>query len=135
MRHSARRSLVRLLALGALSWAASGCSATVSSGSRPEPVARRDRHGEAARLGVPPGHLPPPGECRVWYPGRPPGHQPPPTDCDRAMRRAPAGAWVLYRPDRRHVHSRVIDRRRSGVVVRVRVYEAAGGRYLRTEER
>ena len=25
--------------------------------------------------------LPPPGECRVWYPDRPPGHQPPPFRC------------------------------------------------------
>ena len=35
---------------------------------------------------IPPGHLPPPGECRVWYDGRPPGHQPPPTDCRQAER-------------------------------------------------
>ncbi|WP_149537586.1 hypothetical protein [Siccirubricoccus phaeus] len=27
---------------------------------------------------IPPGHLPPPGEARAWYPGLPPGHQPPP---------------------------------------------------------
>ncbi|MGB7291962.1 MAG: hypothetical protein WBD99_07310 [Thermodesulfobacteriota bacterium] len=26
---------------------------------------------------IPPGHLPPPGEYRVWIPGIPPGHQPP----------------------------------------------------------
>ena len=31
--------------------------------------------------GIPPGHLPPPGECRVWYPGVPPGQQPPPFKC------------------------------------------------------
>jgi hypothetical protein len=30
---------------------------------------------------IPPGHLPPPGECRVWYPDRPAGHQPPPGRC------------------------------------------------------
>lgn len=30
---------------------------------------------------IPPGHLPPPGECRVWYPERPAGHQPPPYRC------------------------------------------------------
>lgn len=30
---------------------------------------------------IPRGHLPPPGECRVWRPGVPPGHQPPPFRC------------------------------------------------------
>ena len=24
---------------------------------------------------IPNGHLPPPGECRIWYPDRPAGHQ------------------------------------------------------------
>jgi hypothetical protein len=27
---------------------------------------------------IPSGHLPPPGEYRLWLPDRPPGHQPPP---------------------------------------------------------
>ena len=30
---------------------------------------------------IPSGHLPPPGECRRWYPGVPAGHQPPPGPC------------------------------------------------------
>jgi hypothetical protein len=30
---------------------------------------------------MPHGHLPPPGECRVWFPDRPPGQQPPPYRC------------------------------------------------------
>ena len=30
---------------------------------------------------IPDGHLPPPGECRVWDPSRPAGHQPPPFKC------------------------------------------------------
>ncbi len=33
---------------------------------------------------IPAGHLPPPGECRVWFYDRPPGHQPPPTSCGYA---------------------------------------------------
>ena len=45
---------------------------------------------------VPPGHLPPPGQCRVWLRGVPPGHQPPPMDCRSALRGAPRDAQVLY---------------------------------------
>jgi len=45
--------------------------------------------------GVPPGHLPPPGECRIWYPDRPPGHQPPPGDCRRLRYRVPPGAYLI----------------------------------------
>ena len=43
-----------------------------------------DRYVRADRakdFGVPPGHMPPPGQCRVWYPDRPPGQQPPPSSC------------------------------------------------------
>lgn len=59
---------------------------------------RRDRGGEAGSriLGVPKGHYPPPGECRVWYPGREPGQQPPPARCERLIGRVPYGAFILY---------------------------------------
>ena len=87
-----------------------------------------------AHLGIPPGHLPGPGECRLWYPGRPPGHQPPPVPCSR-VRRRPAGAWVLYRPDHEHVRVSVISRVRPGVVVGVRMYEADTGLFLHFESR
>jgi hypothetical protein len=56
----------------------------------------RDDHYRHERS-IPPGHLPPPGKCRVWYDDRPPGHQPPPTSCDsahRAVRRY--GGRVIY---------------------------------------
>lgn len=43
---------------------------------------------------VPPGHVPPAGLCRVWFPDRPPGHQPAPVRCD-AIRRIPPGATVV----------------------------------------
>jgi hypothetical protein len=39
--------------------------------------------------------MPPPGKCRVWYPGTPPGHQPPPADCRILRHRLPAGAWLV----------------------------------------
>lgn len=51
----------------------------------------------AAASEVPRGHLPPPGACRVWHPGRPAGQQPPPVACGEALADAPAGTWVLYR--------------------------------------
>jgi hypothetical protein len=51
-----------------------------------------DRH---TQVKVPPGHLPPPGECRIWFPDRPPGHQPPPGDCRQLGRRVPHGAVLV----------------------------------------
>ena len=47
-----------------------------------------NKNSERKTQGVPPGHMPAPGECRVWIDGRPPGQQPPPTDCRTAERNA-----------------------------------------------
>lgn len=44
--------------------------------------------------GIPKGHRPPPGECRVWVPGVAAGHQPPPTSCRTAY--AQAGYYGGY---------------------------------------
>ncbi|HJU64382.1 MAG TPA: hypothetical protein VJ596_01835 [Gemmatimonadaceae bacterium] len=128
---------IRLVTAVAVALAASGCTTTMIGGAperAPNVVVVQPEH-DRRPLGVPPGHLPPPGECRLWFPGRPPGHQPRPGNCGRVEREAPAGAWVLYRPerDRRVVHARVIDPRRTGVVVVVRVYDANRGTYLRAE--
>ena len=91
----------------------------------------------AATLGVPPGHLPKPGQCRIWIPGVPPGHQPRPKarSCEGIEADAPAGSWILYRPtaDRKFVHARVVDERSAGVVVRIRVFEVESGRFVREE--
>lgn len=47
--------------------------------------------------GVPKGHYPPPGECRIWYPNRPPGHQPPPVSCNSLVGvRLEPGAFILH---------------------------------------
>jgi len=46
---------------------------------------------------VPPGHLPPAGKCRIWYPGTPPGRQPPPGDCRILSRQLPSGALLVSR--------------------------------------
>src|SRR5213076_825346 len=89
----------------------------------------------AATLGVPPGHLPKPGQCRIWIPGVPPGHQPRPKSrvCAGIEAVAPPGSWIIYRPtaDRRLVHVREVDRARAGVVVRIRVFEAESGKFVR----
>ncbi|RJR32417.1 MAG: hypothetical protein C4576_30190 [Desulfobacteraceae bacterium] len=58
----------------------SGCSVGVGGPGLPlppdYPSVYRSSHPD-----IPPGHMPPPGKCRIWYPDRPPGHQPPPGDC------------------------------------------------------
>lgn len=46
---------------------------------------------------IPQGHLPPPGECRVWLPEEPAGHQPPPGSCAELSREVPLGGWLIYR--------------------------------------
>lgn len=45
---------------------------------------------------IPPGHFPPPGMCRIWYPDTPPGHQPPSGDCSVLERQVPADAYLVY---------------------------------------
>lgn len=79
-------------------------------------AASADAQGRRGPRGVPPGHLPPPGSCRVWYEGVPPGHQPPSTDCHRAERLAahdPDAAVVYgargYRSHRKQKHDRGWD--------------------------
>lgn len=55
--------------------------------------------GQVARAqGIPPGQLPPAGQCRVWYDGVAPGRQPAPTNCDQAERIASRDrdARVIY---------------------------------------
>lgn len=91
----------------------------------------------AAPLGVPPGHLPDPGECRVWIPGTPPGRQPKPKSrpCPGIATVAPAGSWIIYRPtdDKKVVHVREVDARRAGTVIRIRIFDIGTNRLLREE--
>ena len=70
-------------------WVATGAVAAVLA-----PAAGAQERG---RREIPLGHLPPPGECRVWYDDRPPGQQPPPTSCGAARREAArTGARVVH---------------------------------------
>lgn len=54
------------------------------------------RQASGATFKIPPGHFPPRGSCRIWYPNTPPGHQPPPGGCSELERRVPAGAYLVY---------------------------------------
>lgn len=112
---------------------AAGCASKSTVVVAAPPTASRTN--TAVALNVPPGHLPPPGECRVWIPGRPPGRQARPRSCNGIAAAAPAGAWILYRPssDRSMVHVRYVDETKRGVVVRTRVFESGSGKYLRDE--
>jgi hypothetical protein len=118
------RSATRVGATVALLAATACTPVIVNNPPDPEPApARRVSH--AVPFAIPRGHLPPPGGCRVWLPGTPPGRQPKPRSCAGIERYAPPGSWIVYRPsgDRNVVHIREIDGRRSGQVVRRRVYD------------
>lgn len=80
-----------------------------SKGSKSQQQADRGRgdnddYGNGVKRGkIPPGHLPSPGECRVWFDGRPPGQQPSPTSCARAQADAARnGGRVVYGGDRQN---------------------------------
>jgi hypothetical protein len=65
------------------------------------PLAAQGRYN--AGRGVPPGHMPPAGMCRIWIDGVPPGRQSPPTDCATARRYVPRYGRVIYGPEVRYV--------------------------------
>jgi hypothetical protein len=62
---------------------------------------RRDRQEAARAQGVPPGQMPPPDRCRVWYDDTPAGRQPSPTSCRQAEAIAArnGNARVVYGED------------------------------------
>src|SRR6267378_7638222 len=121
--HSVAPALAILVAIG-------GCTHTTTKAVilEPTPQTRGEQSGTsqgvrpstAATLGVPPGHLPNPGECRIWIPGTPPGRQPKPKSrpCPGIATVAPAGSWIIYRPsdNKKVVHVREVDARRPGTV-------------------
>ena len=145
----------RMLAPALVLLAAMACSSATTTKSQPAPApapAKNQGKSSASKLGIPPGHLPPPGQCRVWIPGEPPGHQAKARSCANIeaseaqfgegayphrvlMAEFPAGSRIIYRPtdDKKVVHVKVIDQTRPGIVVRVRVYDVASGSFIREE--
>ncbi|HEX6309637.1 MAG TPA: hypothetical protein VFZ69_15790 [Longimicrobiales bacterium] len=108
-----RTGVLMTAAVIALAGCGSTLRTTVPAQSAPASVStdREDRtersngngRGERARgprhlNGVPPGHYPKPGQCRLWYSGKPPGQQPRPTSCSSLVGRGrvPSGAFILY---------------------------------------
>ena len=98
----------------------------------------------AATLGIPPGHLPPVGQCRVWIPGEPPGHQRAPGSCAVQATRVPPHGWLVFNPggDGPGKGRRGKGRRgrghRSGqgaVQIRVTVYGSSAPEVVRWYER
>ena len=84
-------TLRSILALAIVLLALTGCAGTgavVIEGGDPYPP-------DAGYYDIPPGHMPPPGQCRIWYPDLPPGQQPPPDDCDYLRYHVPPGAWLI----------------------------------------
>ncbi|MDX9786015.1 MAG: hypothetical protein RBT11_04545 [Desulfobacterales bacterium] len=83
------------------------------------------------RLNIPKGHYPPPGKCRVWFPGQPPGQQPPPGDCHHLN--VPPGAWLIRHPVDRpdHCHVTVYDDDRPGSIVITGEFEIPTGGFVR----
>lgn len=101
------------------------------------PSAGLDPPDAPSALHIPPGHYPPPGTCRMWYPSRPPGHQPPPSACELIPRPVPPGTWLLRRPpgSSRQVKVSFFDEEHEGRVVAVSYYRISTGERITGRQR
>ena len=85
-----------------------------------------------AALHIPPGHLPDPGECRIWIPGTPPGQQSPAGDCAELAEQIPPGAYLISRATKKskEFDVAVYDETTSGVVLEIRIYSTKNGKFI-----
>lgn len=74
-----------------------------------------------SELGIPTGQLPPPGECKVWIPGRPAGQQGPPQSCQSAWHNAPLGAWIITHTGERYKVN-ILSDSRPQLIIEARFY-------------
>ena len=110
------------------------CVPVVVETGRPYPGGYEyDYQDEYEYFHIPPGHLPPPGECRIWYPDLPPGQQPPPGDCQDLRWRVPPGAWLIDTPRESQEYFRVsvYDPQTPRIVIGIRLYDVDTGRLIR----
>jgi hypothetical protein len=86
----------------------------------------------ASKLNIPPGHLPDPGQCRIWIPGTPPGHQPAAGECAELAQQVPPGAWLISRASKKSKEFDVVvyEDARPGVVLEIRIYSTKDGSFL-----
>jgi hypothetical protein len=115
-----------------LSLSLSACSGFVITQSEPKPDPPHSVREPVASLGIPPGHFPKPGQCRLWYPGRPPGKQPRAVRC-ASLGKVPLGAWVLHRPrgEKRILEVKTYHDTKPEIVVSVGYYDATTGTLIR----
>lgn len=136
IKRAAVMSLVGLMALATGAFADEGKDESGKGKQRHE---ERKRHEGSSSYfhqrgytRIPDGHLPPPGECRVWYPDRPAGHQPPPFKCGEARGRVEPGGWLISPgPQPQEVEVAVYDTRRPGIVIDVGIFDARTGSMIR----
>ena len=85
-------------------------------------VGARERQLPLNSLNIPKGHLPPPGECKIWIPGKPAGQQGPNVSCAYANANAPLGAWVITHEGERY-RVNIFNRRKRSVIDEIRYYQ------------
>ena len=144
--HKTIRRLALVLVTVACAFMISGCTVTdfnlnLRSGDGPPKKVKTKKHkktkgyGMRGPLGIPPGHLPPPGMCKIWFPNTPPGRQSKRSgNCNTLQRQVPQGAWLIRHPSGRGsdtVDVSVYEETRSGSLsLIIRTYNFETGIFI-----